>query len=187
MPRHGVVGKLCLLIPVKRVCLHFGAVPGRTCPTKNPLFFCTDSADLKEEEMSEPMNRTKVHLSCWMWRVHPWVSIQFNATYFLQQTSTFSWVGSWVSDRPTPRTHTSTRRPVRHVRRPPRPPDGVRLRRLTPKSWNCNSDRTHIYPRLPGQPLIGFTESTKDFTLQKPGQPFFKWSWNPRVYIYIIL
>ena len=28
--------------------------------------------------------------------------------------------------------------------------------------------------------LIGFTESTKDFTL-KTGQPFFKWSWKPRV------
>ena len=30
-----------------------------------------------------------------------------------------------------------------------------------------------IYPRLPTAiNLIGFTESTKDFTLQKPGQPF---------------
>ena len=26
-------------------------------------------------------------------------------------------------------------------------------------------------------------ESTKDFTLQKPGEPFFKWSWKSRVLV----
>ena len=32
----------------------------------------------------------------------------------------------------------------------------------------------YIYPRLPTTiTLIGFTESTKDFTLQTPGQPYF--------------
>ena len=36
-------------------------------------------------------------------------------------------------------------------------------------------------PRLPTTiNLIGFVESTKDFTLQKPGQPFFKWPWKSR-------
>ena len=49
------------------------------------------------------------------------------------------------------------------------------------------NEETHVFfdvlmfPRLPTTiNLIGFTESTKDFTLQKPGQPFFKWSWKPR-------
>ena len=36
-------------------------------------------------------------------------------------------------------------------------------------------------PRLPTTiNLIGFMKSTRDFTLQKPGQPFFKWSWKSR-------
>ena len=39
-------------------------------------------------------------------------------------------------------------------------------------------------PRLPTTiNLIGFMESTKDLTLQKPGQPFFKWSWKPRGWV----
>ena len=42
--------------------------------------------------------------------------------------------------------------------------------------------QVHILPRLPtiiNLDLLGFTESTKDFTLQKPGQPLsLKYGWN---------
>ena len=42
----------------------------------------------------------------------------------------------------------------------------------------------HLPYRLPTTiNLIGVIESTKDFTLQKPGQPFVPWSWKSRVYL----
>ena len=49
-------------------------------------------------------------------------------------------------------------------------------------SDNCVQPKQyHKDPRLPTTiTLIGFMKSTRDFTLQKPGQPFFKWSWKSR-------
>ena len=43
-----------------------------------------------------------------------------------------------------------------------------------PPSLSSGIHASCIYPRLPTtKHLIGFMESTKDFKLQKPGQPFF--------------
>ena len=64
--------------------------------------------------------------------------------------------------------------------------EGIPLRNHPVRSLKTQYDTQtlHVwnsYPRLPTTIiLIGFTESTKDVTLQKPGQPFFKWSWKSR-------